>query len=83
MELELLRSRSFTGSFLASMLYYAGFGAWLLSLVEFLTGSGISRGAGGLAIAPGPLMVLPFARAVAPDGRPDRGPGRVAMIGAP
>lgn len=83
MELELLRSRSFTGSFLASMLYYAGFGAWLLSLVEFLTGVWhFSAVQAGLAIAPGPLMVLPFARAVAPRlAARIGGPGRVAMIG--
>ena len=83
MELELMRSRSFTGSFVASMLYYAGFGAWLLSLVEFLTGVWhFSAVQAGLAIAPGPLMVLPFARAVAPRlATRIGGPGRVAMVG--
>jgi hypothetical protein len=48
---------------LASIAYYAGFGAFLLNMVEFLTNvwhfSAIDA---GLAIAPGPLMVLPFAR---------------------
>jgi len=82
-ELELLRSRSFSGSLLASILYYAGFGAWLLGLVEFLTGVWhFSAIRAGLAIAPGPLMVLPFARIVAPRlGARLGGPGRVAMIG--
>jgi EmrB/QacA subfamily drug resistance transporter len=82
-ELELLRSRTFSGSFAASILYYAGFGAFVLSSVEFLTGVWhYSAVEAGLAIAPGPLMVLPFARLVAPRltlllG----GPGRVAVIG--
>jgi len=66
-DLKLLESRSFNGAILASIAYYAGFGAFLLSMVEFLTGvwhfSAIDA---GLAIAPGPLMVLPFARVVAP-----------------
>ena len=66
-ELELLRSRTFSGAFVASILYYAGFGAFVLSLVEFLTGVWHYSAVGaGLAIAPGPLMVLPFARLVAP-----------------
>jgi len=82
-ELELLRSRTFSGAFAASVLYYAGFGAFVLSAVEFLTGVWhYSAVEAGLAIAPGPLMVLPFARIVAPRltvllG----GPGRVAAIG--
>jgi EmrB/QacA subfamily drug resistance transporter len=82
-ELALLRSRSFSGAFAASVLYYAGFGAFVLSAVEFLTGVWhYSAVLAGLAIAPGPLMVLPFARVVAPRlagwlG----GAGRVAAIG--
>jgi len=82
-ELELLRSRTFSGAFAASILYYAGFGAFVLNLVEFLTGVWhYSAVVAGLAIAPGPLMVLPFARVIAPRlagwlG----GPGRVAVIG--
>ena len=82
-ELELLRSRTFSGAFAASILYYAGFGAFVLSSVEFLTGVWhYSAVVSGLAIAPGPLMVLPFARVVAPAlaGRLG-GPGRAAVIG--
>jgi len=83
LELELLRSRSFSGAFGASILYYAAFGAWLLGLVEFLTGVWhYSAVRAGLAIAPGPLMVLPFARIVAPRlSARLGGPGRVAVIG--
>jgi EmrB/QacA subfamily drug resistance transporter len=82
-ELELLRSRTFSGAFVASILYYAGFGAFVLSSVEFLTGVWhYSAVEAGLAIAPGPLMVLPFARVVAPRlATLLGGPGRVAVIG--
>jgi len=82
-ELELLRSRTFSGAFAASILYYAGFGAFVLSSVEFLTGVWhYSAVVAGLAIAPGPLMVLPFARIVAPRAAAWLGgPGRVAVIG--
>jgi EmrB/QacA subfamily drug resistance transporter len=82
-ELELLRSRTFSGAFAASILYYAGFGAFVLSAVEFLTGVWrYSAVEAGLAIAPGPLMVLPFARLVAPRlAGALGGPGRVAVIG--
>ena len=82
-ELELLRSRTFSGAFAASILYYAGFGAFVLSAVEFLTGVWhYSAVEAGLAIAPGPLMVLPFARLVAPQLTARLGgPGRVAVIG--
>src|SRR5689334_24083668 len=82
-ELELLRSRTFSGSFAASILYYAGFGAFVLNSVEFLTGVWhYSAVVAGLAIAPGPLMVLPFARVVAPRlAARLGGPGRVAVIG--
>ena len=56
-DLRLLESRSFNGAILASIAYYAGFGAFLLNMVEFLTGvwhfSPINA---GLAIAPGPLF---------------------------
>jgi EmrB/QacA subfamily drug resistance transporter len=82
-DLKLLESRSFNGAILASIAYYAGFGAFLLNMVEFLTGvwhfSAIDA---GLAIAPGPLMVLPFARLVAPRlSAKLGGAGRVAVIG--
>jgi hypothetical protein len=82
-ELALLRSRAFSGSFAASILYFAGFGAFVLSAVEFLTGVwGYSAIRAGLAIAPGPLMVFPVARLVAPRlGVLLGGPGRVALIG--
>jgi len=82
-ELELLHSRTFSGAFVASILYYAGFGAFVLSAVEFLTGVWhYSAVDAGLAIAPGPLMVLPFARVVAPRLAGFLGgPGRVAVIG--
>ena len=82
-ELELLRSRTFSGAFAASILYYAGFGAFVLSTVEFLTGVWhYSAVLAGLAIAPGPLMVLPFARVAAPRlAAWLGGPGRVAVLG--
>jgi EmrB/QacA subfamily drug resistance transporter len=82
-ELELFRSRSFSGAFAASILYYAGFGAFVLNSVEFLTGVWhYSAVVAGLAIAPGPLMVLPFARFAAPRlAAWLGGPGRVAVIG--
>ncbi len=82
-ELGLLRSRTFSGAFAASILYYAAFGAFVLNTVEFLTGEWhYSAVRAGLAIAPGPLMVLPFARMVAPRlAARLGGPGRVAVIG--
>jgi Major Facilitator Superfamily len=82
-ELGLLRSRTFTAAFVASLLYYAGFSAFVLNSVEFLTGTWhYSALRAGLAIAPGPLMVLPFARLVAPRliGQLG-GPGRVVVLG--
>jgi hypothetical protein len=65
------------------VLYYAGFGAFLLNTVEFLSGVWhYSPLQAGLAIAPGPLMVLPFARLVAPRLIPLLGGvGRVAALG--
>jgi EmrB/QacA subfamily drug resistance transporter len=81
-ELGLLRSRMFSGAFAASIIYYAAFGAFVLNFVEFLTGVWhYSAVQAGLAIAPGPLMVLPFARIVAPLAARIGGPGRVAIIG--
>jgi EmrB/QacA subfamily drug resistance transporter len=83
LELDLFRSRMFSGSAAASVLYYAAFGAFLLNTVEFLTGVwDYSPLQAGLAIAPGPLMVLPFARLVAPRLIPLLGGvGRVAALG--
>jgi EmrB/QacA subfamily drug resistance transporter len=83
-ELPLLRLRSFSGAFAASVLYYAGFGAFVLNAVEFLTGEWhYSAIRAGLAIAPGPLCVLPVARFVAPRvAQRIGGPGRVAVLGA-
>jgi EmrB/QacA subfamily drug resistance transporter len=82
-ELGLLRSRTFSGAFVASILYYAAFGAFVLNSVEFLTGVWrYSAVWAGLAIGPGPLMVLPFARLVGPRlAGLLGGPGRVALIG--
>jgi hypothetical protein len=83
-DLRLLRGRSFSGAFAASVLYYAGFGTFVLNSVEFLTGQWhYSAIRAGLAIAPGPLCVLPFARLVAPRLAPILGgAGRVAVLGA-
>jgi EmrB/QacA subfamily drug resistance transporter len=83
-ELPLLRLRSFSGAFVVSVLYYAGFGAFVLNSVEFLTGEWhYSAVRAGLAIAPGPLCVLPFARLVAPRlANRLGGAGRVAVLGA-
>jgi len=82
-ELGLLRSRTFSGTFGASILYYAAFGAFVLNSVEFLTGVWhYSAVRAGLAIGPGPLMVLPFAMLVAPRLAVRLGgPGRVAVLG--
>ena len=82
-DLTLLESRSFNGAILASVFYYAGFGAFVLNTVEFLTGVWhFSAIEAGLAIAPGPLMVLPFARLIGPRlAVRVGGPGRVAVIG--
>src|ERR1700735_3491334 len=82
-ELGLLRSRTFSGTFAASILYFAAFGAFALNSVEVLTGVWhYSAVLAGLAIGPGPLMVLPFARLVAPRlAARLGGPGRVAVIG--
>jgi len=82
-ELALLRSRTFTGAFAASIFYYAGFGAFVLSSVEFLTGEWhYSAVRAGLAIGPGPLVVLPVARLVAPRLAVRLGgAGRVAAVG--
>jgi EmrB/QacA subfamily drug resistance transporter len=82
-ELGLLRARTFSGTLAASLLYFAAFGAFVLSSVEFLTGVWhYSAVQAGLALAPGPLVVLPVARLVAPRLiEPLGGPGRVAVVG--
>jgi EmrB/QacA subfamily drug resistance transporter len=82
-ELGLLRDKTFSGAFGASIFYYAAFGAFVLNSVEFLTGIWhYSAVRAGLAIGPGPLMVLPFASLVAPRlAAKLGGPGRVAVIG--
>jgi EmrB/QacA subfamily drug resistance transporter len=82
-ELGLLRDKTFSGAFGASILYYAAFGAFVLNSVEFLTDIWhYSAVRAGLAIGPGPLMVLPFASLVAPRlAARLGGPGRVAVIG--
>jgi EmrB/QacA subfamily drug resistance transporter len=83
LELGLFRSRAFSGAGAASVLYFAGFGALVLNTVEFLTEVWhYTPVQAGLAIAPGPLMVLPFARLVAPRLIPWLGGvGRVAALG--
>src|SRR5215217_7637823 len=83
LEPGLFRSRMFSGAGAASVLYYAAFGAFLLNTVEFLTTVWrYTPLEAGLAIAPGPLMVLPFARLVAPRLIPLLGGvGRVAALG--
>ena len=83
LEPGLFRSRMFSGAGAASVLYYAAFGAFLLNTVEFLTTVWrYTPLEAGLAIAPGPLMVLPFARLVAPRLIPLMGGvGRVAALG--
>ncbi|HEY5053488.1 MAG TPA: MFS transporter [Solirubrobacterales bacterium] len=66
-ELPLLRVRSFALANLAAMVFFAGFGAMLLSGVLLLTEVwGYSALRAGLALAPGPLMAAIFA---APSGR--------------
>lgn len=82
-EVALLRVRSFSGALGASIIYYAGFGALLLNSVEFLTGPWhYTAIQAGLAIAPGPLLVLPFARIVSPRlALRLGGSGRVAVLG--
>ncbi len=82
-EAALLRSPALRGASIASLVYYLGFAAFLLNSVQFLTGVwDYSAVRAGLAIAPGPLTVLPFARLVAPRLLPRLGgPARVAALG--
>jgi EmrB/QacA subfamily drug resistance transporter len=66
-ELPLLRVRSFALANLAAMVFFAGFGAMLLSGVLLLTELwGYSALKAGLALSPGPLMAAVFA---VPSGR--------------
>lgn len=66
-ELPLLRVRSFAIANLAAMVFFAGFGAMLLSGVLLLTEVwGYSALRAGLALSPGPLMAAAFA---VPSGR--------------
>jgi EmrB/QacA subfamily drug resistance transporter len=80
-ELPLLRVRSFALANLAAMVFFAGFGAMLLSGVLLLTEVwGYSALTAGLALSPGPLMAATFA---IPSGRLGAriGPGAVAAAG--
>lgn len=80
-ELPLLRVRSFAMGNLASMAFFAGFGAMLLSGVLLLTEVWhYSELHAGLALAPGPLMAAIVA---VPAGRVSAriGPRPVAMLG--
>ena len=66
-ELPLLRVRSFALANLAAMVFFAGFGAMLLSGVLLLTEVwGYSALKAGFALSPGPLMAALFA---IPSGR--------------
>jgi EmrB/QacA subfamily drug resistance transporter len=66
-ELPLLRVRSFALANLAAMVFFAGFGAMLLSGVLLLTEVwGYSALKAGFALSPGPLMAAAFA---VPSGR--------------
>ncbi len=66
-ELPLLRVRSFALANLAAMIFFAGFGAMLLSGVLLLTEVwGYSALEAGFALSPGPLMAATFAM---PAGR--------------
>ena len=66
-ELPLLKVRSFSTANLAALVFFAGFGAMLLSGVLLLTEVwGYSALKAGLALSPGPLMAASFAM---PSGR--------------
>ncbi len=78
----LFRVRAFTGSSAAMLLFSAGFGAMLLSVVLWAQGVwGWTALQTGLAIAPGPLMVPIFAFGVAGRLIPRYGAGRVSVAG--
>ncbi len=82
-ELALLGSRTFNATLAASVLFYAGFDAFTLASVEFLTAVWhYSALRAGLTLAPGALVVVPVARQLTPRviallG----GAGRVVLLG--
>ena len=80
---DLFRRRSFSGASVVATLYSVAFGALLLSLVLWFQNvwhwSAVHT---GLAIAPGPLMVLPTALLVAERLIARFGAGVVIAIGA-
>jgi EmrB/QacA subfamily drug resistance transporter len=81
-ELPLLRVRSFAVANLATLIFFMGFGAMLLSGVLLLTEVwGWSELRAGIALSPGPLMAAIFA---APSGRLGARIGQrpVATVGA-
>jgi EmrB/QacA subfamily drug resistance transporter len=80
---DLFRRRSFTGASVVSTLYSVAFGAFLLSLV--LWDQNVWHWSAlhtGLAIAPGPLLVLPTALLLAERLIVRLGSGVVIAIGA-
>jgi EmrB/QacA subfamily drug resistance transporter len=80
---DLFRRRSFTGASVVSTLYSVAFGAFLLSLV--LWDQNVWHWSAlhtGLAIAPGPLLVLPTALLLAERLIGRLGSGVVIAIGA-
>ena len=80
---DLFRRRSFTGASVIATLYSVAFGALLLSLVLWFQNvwhwSALHT---GLAIAPGPLLVLPTALLLTERLIGRFGPGLVIAIGA-
>ena len=81
LELRLLRVRSYSVTLVAALLFSAAFGAMLLSIALWLQGDwGWSALKTGLAIAPGPLMVLPLS-VLAGKLIPRLGPGLVIATG--
>jgi MFS family permease len=80
---DLFRRRSFTGASVVATLYSVAFGALLLSLVLWFQNvwhwSALHT---GLAIAPGPLLVLPTALLLTERLIRRFGPGLVIAIGA-
>jgi len=80
---DLFRRRSFTGASVVATLYSVAFGALLLSLVLWFQNAWHwSALHTGLAIAPGPALVLPTALLVTERLIKRLGPGLVIAIGA-